>query len=381
MNWRIALSALDYGPEEDAAVRRVMESRWLSMGPEVAAFEQEFAATVGAKHAIAVSNATTALHLALRAVGVGSGDEVIQPALNFVATANMTVATGARPAFADIVALDEPTIDPARIAELISPRTKAVVVMHYGGYPCRMAQIVQLCASRNLALIEDACHAPAVEYGNECKAPPHGRQVGRLGDIACFSFFGNKNIATGEGGMITTDRDDLATTVHRLRSHGMTTLTWDRHRGHASSYDVVQYGYNYRMDEIRAALGRAQLARLAAGNARRRQLTKLYHQLLEDVADVVMPFKNWKWDHAGHLMPLLARDAQHRASIVEALKSKLIQTSLHYPPIANFSAFREFADTPLAITQEFGTRVMTLPLHPRLTEAEVASIVDVIKAA
>ena len=381
MEWRIPLSDLDYGPEEEAAVQRVLAGRWLSMGPEVEAFEQEFAAATGARHALAACNATAALHLALLALRVGPGDEIIQPAINFVALANMTLAAGARPVFGDILSIEEPTLDPIQVEQLITPRTKAVVIMHYGGYPGRMAEITDVCARHHVAVVEDACHAPSVIYQNARQQPPHGRVVGALAQIACFSFFGNKNLSTGEGGMVVTDDDGLAATVRRLRSHGMSTLTWDRHRGHASTYDVTCPGYNYRLDEIRATLGRVQLQRLRAGNARRRELTALYHRLLDNVPGLTVPFAGWPWDFAGHLMPIVARDVAHRARIVDALKQQRIQTSLHYPPIPTFSAFKEFSDNPTPISQAYGERVITLPLFPKLSNAQVESIAAIIRAA
>jgi len=271
-DWRVPLSDLDYGSEEANAVQRVIASKWLSMGPEVQAFEQEFAAMQGSKHALAVSSATAGLHLALLALGVGPGDEVVQPALNFVATANMTVAVGATPVFADICSLDEPTIDPSEVERLISPRTKAAVVMHYGGSLCRMAELTELCTAHGVAIVEDACHAVGVAYRDARNRRPNGIMAGSIGDISAFSFFANRNIASGEGGMVVTNRADLAERVRLLRSYGMTTLTWDRHKGHAGSYDVMNPGYNYRLDELHAALGRAQLKKLERNNQRRRNL-------------------------------------------------------------------------------------------------------------
>ncbi len=241
-DWRIPLSDLDYGSEEASAVQRVIAGKWLSSGPEVQAFEQEFATMQGAKHALAVSSATAGLHLALLALGVGPGDEVIQPALNFVAAANMTVAVGATPVFVDICSLDEPTLDPSEVERAVSPRTKAVVVMHYGGSLCRMTELTELCAALNIAIVEDACHAVGVAYHDARNLWPNGVMAGSIGDISAFSFFSNKNIASGEGGMVVTNREDLADRVRLLRSHGMTTLTWDRHKGHSGSYDVVKSG-------------------------------------------------------------------------------------------------------------------------------------------
>jgi len=345
----------------------------------VQAFEHEFAELVGVKHAIAVASGTAGLHLAYVALGLESGDEVVQPALSFVAAANMTVAVGATPVFADIVSLEEPTVDPADVEARVTPRTKAVVVMHYGGYPCRMAEIREVCARRGLALVEDACHAVGARYLDPTRRPPHGRMAGNLGDIACFSFFSNKNLATGEGGMVVTDTEELADRVRLLRSHGMTSLTWERHKGHASSYDVVEHGYNYRLDEIRAALGRAQLAKLAEGNEARKERVLTYRQNLTDLPDWIVPF----WDYLGgssyHLMPLVAPDERARLQVVEALREARIQTSLHYPCICGFRAFARFPAPPLGRTWEFAKRVVTLPLFPRMTIAQVDEVCRIIR--
>ncbi len=377
--WYIPLSDLSYGADEEEAVLRVLRSRWLSMGPEVQAFEQEFASLLNVKHALAVANGTAAIHLAYAAAGLGPGDEIIQPAINFVAAANMTMAIGATPVFADIVGLGEPTIDPAEIERLITPRSKAVVVMHYGGYVCRMAGINALCRERGLLVIEDACHAVGASYEDQQGQPPHGRMAGALGDIGCFSFFSNKNMATGEGGMVVTDRDDIAKRLRLLRSHGMTTLTWDRHRGHASSYDVVANGYNYRIDELRAALGRCQLARLTGNNTRRGELVRAYRHALEGLPGWTVPFADYAGSSAYHLMIVVAPNHETRELAARTLKEAGIQTSLHYPHIPNFSAFAGLQAGALKISPEFAQRVLTLPLFPGLAESQVAEICSLIR--
>jgi dTDP-4-amino-4,6-dideoxygalactose transaminase len=379
--WKIPLSDLDFGPEEEAAALRVLRSKWLSMGPEVEAFEREFAAFLGVGHAIAVSSATAALHLAYLALELRPGDEILQPALNFVAAANMTSAIGAIPVFADILSLEEPTLDPVDIERKISPRTRAVVAMHYGGYLCRMAEIRELCQRRRLALIEDACHAVGARYYDPDQRPPHGGLAGNLGDIGCFSFFSNKNLATGEGGMVVTNRDDLAQRVRRLRSHGMTLLTWDRQKGHAGSYDVTQQGYNYRLDEIRAALGRCQLAKLSRNNERRKALVALYRRRLAEVADLLVPFAHERGDSAYHLMVAVAADPPHRARLANALKDAAIQTSLHYPSIADFEAFRRLRTTNIEKTRAFSQRTITLPLFPTMEPSEVDEVCSCVKDA
>lgn len=380
-DWRIPLSDLSYGSEEEAAALRVLHSKWLSMGPEVQAFEQDFEAFLGVKHAIAVANGTAALHLAYLALGLGPDDEIIQPAINFVASANMSMAIGATPVIADIIGLDEPTIDPIDIERRITPRTKAVVVMHYGGYPCRMAEIHALCQRYNLALIEDACHAVGARYLDTEERTPHGKMAGNLGDVSCFSFFSNKNLATGEGGMVVTDRVDLAERLRLLRSHGMTTLTWDRHRGHASTYDVVLHGYNYRLDELRAALGRTQLGKLRHNNQLRQQHVSAYHRSLAGLPGWTIPFIDYPADSAYHLMVVVAPDEEVRGRVARSLKEAGIQTSLHYPCLADFQAFRQSQLGDIEHSRSFAGRAITLPLFPGMTSSQVEEICLVLRAS
>jgi len=367
----IPLCDLDYGPEEEAAVLRVLRGKWLSMGPEVQAFESEMSDFLGIKHAFAVSSGTAALHLAYLALGIGAGDEVIQPAINFTAAANTTVAVGATPVFADIVGLDEPTIDPEAVERLLSPRTRAVVVMHYAGYPGRLTQLTELCAHHGLALIEDACHAVGARYLDPGQRPPHGAQAGTVGDVGCFSFFSNKNMAMGEGGLVVTNRADLAERLRLLRSHGMTTLTWDRHRGHAVGYDVVAHGYNYRLDELHAALGRCQLRKLPGNNARRQQLVAIYRQALSALDGWSVPFADHPGESAFHLSVVVAPDANSRDCAVRHLRSVGIQTSMHYPSVAGFSAFQRFATNEIDRSRTFESRAITLPLFPTMTVDQV----------
>ena len=370
---RIPLSDLDYGPDEEAAVQRVLSRRWITMGPEVEAFEREFAAMLGARHALAVANGTAALHLSYLALGLHAGDEIIQPAINFVASANLSLMIGARPVFADIVGVDEPTIDPQQVAALITTATRAVVVMHYGGYLCRMAEIRAICEDQGVALIEDACHAVGAAYALG--------MAGTLGDIACFSFFGNKNMAVGEGGMVVTNRDDLAEKVRALRSHGMTSLTWDRHQGHARSYDVVVPGFNYRLDDLHAALGRSQLAKLPGNNERRGRLVELYRRRLDDLPGWTIPFRTYEGDSAYHLMTVVAPDESHREVVVKALAGHDVQTSLHYPCIPGFKAFQPGRHDHLERSEAYAARTITLPLYPGLRDDQVERVTSVIREA
>ena len=363
------------------AVARVLRSKWLSMGPEVESFEREFAAFQGTRYALAVSSATAGLHLAFLAAEIGSGNEVIQPALNFVAAANMTVACGATPIFADVISLAEPTIDPAKVADLITPRTKAVVVMHYGGNLCRMAELLTLCSKQNVFLIEDACHAVGARYHDALGRPPHGTMAGSIGELGTFSFFANKNMVTGEGGMIVTDRDDLAARVRLLRSHGMTSLTWQRHTGHARNYDVVANGYNYRLDELHAALGRVQLAKLRRNNERRRALLQSYKRAIDEAGGWLMPFSDSIDRSAGHLMVAVAPTTEARDQAIERLRTAGIQSSMHYPCIADFDAFAGLPSRPLPISRDFVSRAITLPLYAGMAESDVEKVCEIVGAS
>ncbi len=369
MNWVVPLSDIQFGPEEKNAVQSVLDSGWLTMGAITQAFEEEFKQYTGAKHALAVSNATVALHMACLALGIGSGDEVIVPSLTFVATANAVRYVGATPVFADIYGDNDLTISLDSIKNLITPRTKAIMVMHYGGYACDMPAILDLAGKHHLKVIEDAAHAVGSSLG--------GQHLGTIGAAGCFSFFSNKNLSTGEGGMIVTDDDGLAEKFKLLRSHGMTSLTWDRHQGHTWSYDVVDLGYNYRIDEIHSALGREQLKKLDTNNARRREITGKYRALLGDLApEIIIPFKDHQGNSAHHIMPILLPKGIDRLKFMESMKDQGIQTSIHYPPIHQFTSFRLgiLGTSSLPITEDIAQREVTLPLYPLLTDKQVKMV-------
>ncbi len=310
MAWRVPLADLDFGEVRIRAVLEVLNSRWLSMGERTLEFERLFAEKIGIRYAFGVSNGTVGLHLACLALGIGPGDEVIVPSLSFVATSNAVLYTGAEVRFADILGMDEPTISPKEVERLINPKTRAVIVMHYGGYPCRMNEIQAIAQRHKIAVIEDAAHAPGGSL--------EGRKLGSWGDVSCFSFFSNKNIATGEGGMVVTNREDLAEKVRSRRSHGMTSLTWDRHQGHAYSYDVVDLGYNYRLDEIRSALGIVQLGKLEDNNARRGAISEQYRRSLEGLGFQIPFDEQTKRDTvspAYHIFPILLPEGREAGCI------------------------------------------------------------------
>jgi dTDP-4-amino-4,6-dideoxygalactose transaminase len=364
MEWKIPLTEPDIGIEEIEAVTQVLESKWLTMGPVTAEFEKMWAEKMGVKHALAVNNCTAALHLANLALGIQSGDEVICPTLSFVATANATRYTGARLSFADVISSEDLTIDPDDIASKITPRTKAISLVHYAGFPCKMDEILALAREHNLKIIEDCAHAPFAWHqfrdGNRL-------YVGAIGDVGCFSFFGNKNITTGEGGMITTDDDGLAENIRLLRSHGMTTLTYDRYKGHASGYDVVMLGYNYRMDELHAAIGIAQLAKVERLNASRRQVYQWYLDAVAEKPGVTIPFAKRNLESATcHIVPAIIQMGGEQAR--DRLRQAGIQTSKHYDPIHGFSIYR----TDRVERIKFSTDdLITLPISPFMTREQV----------
>ena len=377
MDWRVPLSDIDFGPEEMDAVQQVIESRWLTMGAVTQEFEREFAAYVGARHAIAVTNATAALHLACVAAGLGPGDEAILPSLTFVATANDVRYTGATPIFADIEGETSLNVSLESIEACITPKTRAILVVHYGGYACDMPGIMSLAEKHGLTVIEDAAHA----IGSQLD----GRMLGTWGKVGCFSFFSNKNMTTGEGGMLVTDDDQLAERLRLLRSHGMTSLTLDRHKGHAWSYDVIDLGYNYRIDEIRSALGRVQLNKLDRNNQLRREKTLLYRQLLEEFCPgIVVPFQKHEGISACHLMPVLLPAGVLRETFMENMKADGIQTSIHYPPIHLFSVYHMDDDLTLynlTNTELVAAREVTLPLYPSLPDASINLVVNAVRSS
>ena len=373
MDWQIPLSDLDYGPEEEAAVMAVLRRRWLTMGAVTREFEKQFAEHLSVKHAVAVSNATVALHLACVALGLGPGDEVIVPSLTFVATANAVLYTGADVRFADICGAHDLNVNPQSIEEQITPRTRAIIVVHYGGYACQMPAICAIAERHGLEIIEDAAHAPGASL--------NGKALGSWGAAGCFSFFSNKNLATGEGGMFVTDRDDLAERARLLRSHGMTSLTWDRHHGHAYSYDVVDIGYNYRMDEIRSALGLAQLEKLARNNKRRGELVAKYTDALAGL-DVEIPFLDSQGISSWHIMPILLPTHVDRRRFMDHMKQSGVQTSIHYPPIHFFQYYRDrYPEVLLPQTEKVAAHEVTLPLYPTMGEDAVALVAEAVAAA
>jgi len=371
MKWEIPFFDLVLGKEEKSAVLEVLKSNWLTTGPKISEFEDAFAQQMDNLHvqAIAVSNCTMALHLALAALGVKTGDEVICPSLTFVASANAIRYTGATPVFADICSEDEWNLDPADVEAKITDRTKVIIVVHYAGYPCRMGAILDVSQKYNLKVVEDACHGPLAECD--------GQKLGTIGNLGCFSFFSNKNMTTGEGGMVVTKSADLAAQVKTMRSHGMTSTTYERFKGHAFGYDVTMLGYNYRMDEIRAAIGIEQLKKLPGFNLRRRQLVEYYRRVIHSsIPDISIPFESWSGNYGYHIFPiLLPQGYTERNRLMARLSEHGVQTSIHYRPVHTFTTYSE-VDASLPKTEAIAPRILSLPLYPTLQENQIDYVVS-----
>jgi dTDP-4-amino-4,6-dideoxygalactose transaminase len=370
----VPLYDLRLEPEDIRAVMEVLESGWLTLGPRTHEFEAAFAAHLGVAHAVGVSSCTAALHLAYLAAGVGPGDEVIVPSLTFAATAAAVIYCGGTPVFADIVGPHDLGLDPADVERRIGPRTKAVCAVHFAGYPAAVDRLRALCDAHGLALIEDAAHAPSADL--------EGRKLGSWGRAAAFSFFSNKILSCGEGGLLATDDDDVAALARSLRSHGMTSGTWSRETRETSSYDVIGLGFNYRIDEPRSALLLSRFARLENEIRRRRELTRAYREKLADLAHVLVPYDHAAVEHSScYVMPVIVDDDDRRDAVRQRLRDvHHIQTSVFYPAVHEFTAYRaRFGDQHLPQSEHVARTEITLPLFAHLDEATQDRVVGALR--
>ena len=372
------LSDVDIGEEEVRAVADVLRSKWLSLGPRTEEFEARFAEAFGVRHAVAVVNCTAALHLALKGCGIGAGDEVLVPSYTFVASANAILYQGATPVFVDINGPTDLNLNLADLETKISPRTRAILPVHLAGYAADMDRIMEIAKRHDLFVVEDACHAIGAVYQGKQGSRFTGRRLGAIGNAGCFSFFANKNLVTGEGGMIITDDDRLAEAARRGRSHGMTKKSWDRACGRAVDYDIIGLGYNYRSTEITAALGLVQLTKLPQANMKRRHLTRRYQRRLARCPFITLPFSDRHDDSGHHIFPIVLDHPVQRPHFRRLLQEDGIQTSVHYPPVHLFSEYVERFSVQhgLAMTTSVSQREVTLPLHPLLDDADIDAISD-----
>jgi len=372
MEYKIPLFQLNFGEEEIEAVTKTIRSKWISTGPKCEELEKQFIEMFNVKHAISISNCTDALHLGMIVNGVGPGDEVICPSLTFAASVNCIRYVGATPVFCDINGLDDMNLNPKEIEKLVTSRTKAIVVVHMAGFPAKMDEIMRIAKEYNLKVIEDACHGPLSEY--------KGKKLGTIGNVGCFSFFSNKNISTGEGGMVITNDESLAKRCRLLRSHGMTTMSYQRATGHATSYDIVDLGYNFRMDDIRASIGVVQMKKLKNDLIQRQKVRELYVSLLSEIDQIVVPFASNKEFVSNYIMPIVLKNStvEKRDAVRNYLHANGIQTSNHYPAIHKFSMYKEYPSN-LPITEYVCDNEITLPMYGALTHDEIKYISSTLK--
>jgi dTDP-4-amino-4,6-dideoxygalactose transaminase len=346
------------------------------MGPRIAAFEQALGEYVGTEHAVTVSSGTAALHLACLAAGLGPGDEVIVPAFTFVASAAAVRYVGATPVLCDVLSPHEFVLDPADVAERLTPRTKAVIAVHFCGYPAALAELRALCDEHGLVLIEDCAQAigATVDAG--------GRHVGTVGDLGAFSFFSKKQLCVGEGGMVSSPSAAHAERVRLLRSHALTSSTWDRHRGHDPAYDIVDIGFNYRMDEPRAALGLSRLERLPDSLRARRETVRDYRQRLAGIDGLELCFDEEAVERSSHFaFPVLLSDRERRDRFRDQLKDAGIQTTW-YPALHSFTDYGRYAPADgLPAATEVAARHCALPLSSSTTTDEVEIVVEAVRSA
>jgi perosamine synthetase len=366
-----------YIDEDDvAAVVEVLRSGWITTGPKVREFEEAFADRLGVRHAVAVCSGTAALHLALDAIGLKRGDEVIVPTTTFTATAEVVRYFDAVPVLVDIQA-ESLCIDPDSIERAITPRTRAIIPVHTGGYPADMASIMAIAAAHNLQVIEDAAHALPCSY--------RGREIGSIGHLGAFSFYATKPIATGEGGMLVTDDDAFAERARVMSLHGMSRDAWKRYTATGSwQYDVIAPGFKYNMPDIAAALGLSQLRKVDVLWERRRAIAARYTTGLSPYPELELPQDCDNGIHSWHLYVLrlnLDTLTISRDEFVEELRAREIHTSVHFIPLHTFTYYRETyhlhsASFPVA-SREF-TRMFSLPNYPSMSEEDVDQVIDAI---
>jgi len=364
------------GEEEIAEVADSLRSGWVTTGPKVKRFERDFAAYIGAKHAIAVSSCTGALHVSLAALNIGPGDEVIVPTLTFCATANVVVHLGATPVIVDVDRTGLISLDAAR--EAISQRTRAIVPVHYGGQACSMREILALAGSRGIAVVEDAAHAAGAEYD--------GRKIGAQSLAACFSFYAIKNMTTGEGGMVATNDDALAERIRLLSLHGMSRDAWKRYTEAGSwYYEILEPGYKYNMTDVQAALGIHQLRRLDGFIGRRQEIAAIYDSAFSDIPEILPPERLPERNHTYHLYPIRLRPGAlrvNRSEFIEELRARNIGASVHFIPLHRHPFYRErYGCSPerFPVAESIYEGLLSLPLYPKMTDQDAADVAGAVR--
>lgn len=356
------------------AVLDALESTMLTDGPKLREFESEFSKFTGAQYATGVSNATSALHLSLKACGIGPGDEVIVPDMTFVATANAVIHTGATPVFAD-VDKDDMNISVDSIKNNITKRTRAILPVHFAGRACKMKDVVKIAKSNNLLIIEDCAHAIGARLEN--------KHVGTFGDVGCFSFYPTKNITTIEGGMIITNSKKISEYVKIARNHGVTKSLIQRYtHGKPWDYDVLESGYNFRLDEIRSSLGLSQLKRIQKLNSMRKKANDYYDSKLHKIRGIIISQSTNKNESAYHLYIIRIQKEYgiSRDELFHKLLKLGISTSVHYKPLHKFTAFRKFKkiSSDLQNSTELYDEILSLPFYPNISKGEQDIVIKYI---
>ncbi|OYT49626.1 MAG: aminotransferase DegT [Desulfurococcales archaeon ex4484_204] len=350
------------GDEEVEAVAKVLRSGILAASRYVREFEEEFSRYLGVKHVVTVSNGTIALYALLKALGIGGGDEVIVPDFTFFSTASMVAAVGAKPVFTDID-LSTYTIDPNAVERSVSDRTRAVIAVHLYGHPADMDEVVKVARERGLYVVEDCAQSHGAEY--------RGVKTGGIGDVGAFSFYATKNLTMGEGGAISTNRDDVAGFVRLFRNHGQTRR-----------YHHEVFGWNFRITEVQAAIGLQQLRRLDYMNERRREVARIYLEELSSVEGIRLPVEKPWAKHVYHQFTIWVEDSSLRGKLAEFLGGRGIQTSVHYPkPLHEQPVFRGYVANPNCCpnSSAAASHVLSLPMHPLLTDEEVVAVARAVK--
>jgi dTDP-4-amino-4,6-dideoxygalactose transaminase len=362
--------------EEIASVTETLQSGWISKGPKVIEFEKQLGEFTGAEHVISCNSGTAALHMALLALGVGEGDEVIVPSFTFCSSVNVILHVGATPVFADIREADL-CIDPEDVRQKLSPRTKAVIAVHFAGYPADLDELDAICKENQLYLIEDAAHALGTQYNRT--------MIGTHGDAVCFSFYATKNITTGEGGALIVKDGEAAERARLYGWHGITKNAWNRYGEKGSwRYDVLLPGFKYNMTDIQAALGLVQLSRAIDIQEKRERIAHYYAAELADLTDssrlppVDIPTGI---THSWHLfiLRIKERSGMDRDLFIEEMKAKNIGLSVHFIPVHMHPYYKEHFPAKLPVTEKIFTEIVSLPLYSQLSEEDCEYIIQSIK--
>ena len=373
--WKVTLTEISLPESDVEAVLDTLRSGWLTMGPKTLELEQAFCEYTGSEHAVAVSSATAALHMACLAAGVGEGDEVIAPALSFVADAHAGRIAGGESVLADCVSPAEPLMDPAHVESLVTERTKAIIAVHMFGYPADIEALSAIADERGIALIEDCAESDGGKLRD-------GSRAGTAGICGCFSFFSKTQLGVGEGGIMVTDSEEFAAELRKLRSHAMTSVTWDRHRGHAETYDVTRLGFNFRIDEPRATLAMARLARLDPALAELRRVAHSYRERLASVDGVEVPFPDEWVELSGHFaFPVLVADRETRDAVRESMHAQRVQTTF-YPSLTQLSVYEpQRPEDERPVAEEIADRHFALPLSPSMDDQKIETVVTALQSA